>query len=288
MLDQSPRSRWLKALPKLASRPDLLGRGIGWWLKLLRAGVPIHHGSDIADVTAVDDGLLVSTKAGDALTCDAVAVGHGLTPATEITRLLGARHRYAPELGGWVPERDDCGQTNVEGLLVCGDGAGVRGAAAAPLAGKLAGLAAAYDLGHVDQARFDAQKFPTQAALARAERFGGAMAAMVAARDDDIRGVGADTIVCRCEDVTREQIDEAIKTGASTIDQLKAWTRSGMGPCQGRICGEAVATLLAERAGGREQVGLWTGRAPIRPVPVADLVGDVAYEDIPIPKAAPL
>lgn len=288
VLDQSPRARWLEALPKLISRPDLLRRGIGWWLRLVRAGVPLHHGSAIADVTAVDDDLLVRTKAGDIINCDAVAVGHGLTPSIEITRLLGAEHRYAPALGGWVPTLDRFGRTSVEGLLVAGDGAGVRGAAAAALAGKLAGITVAHDLGRLDRQSFDAQTSALQPALTRAERFGKAMAMMTAPNTRDIDGLGENTIICRCEDVTRGRIDEAIDDGANTINQLKAWTRAGMGPCQGRICGEAVAMLLAQHVGGREHGGLWTGRAPVRPVPVADLVGDVAYKDIPIPKAAPL
>ncbi|MGI9419598.1 MAG: NAD(P)/FAD-dependent oxidoreductase [Geminicoccaceae bacterium] len=288
VLDRSPRSRWLRALPRLASRPDLLGRGIGWWAKLVRARVPVLHNSDIGEVTAVDDGLVVKTKEGEPFACDAVAVGHGLTPSTDITRLLGVGHRFAPELGGWVPEQDAFGRTNVDGLLVCGDGAGVRGAAVASLAGELAGLAAAKDLGHIDRAEFKARTSTLQAALAKAGRFGGAMAAMTAPRADDVFGLSPDTIICRCEDVNCGQIERAIEDGADTIDQLKAWTRAGMGPCQGRMCGEAVASLLARHVGGREKVGLWTGRSPIRPVPVADLVDDIAYENIPIPKAAPL
>lgn len=288
VLDQSPRARWLEALPKLVSRPDLLARGLGWWAKLIRAGVPIRHGSGIAEVASIDDGLLVKTSAGDAITCDAVTVGHGLTPSTEITRLLGAKHRYVPELGGWVPDQDAFGRTSVDGLLVAGDGGGVRGAAAAALAGKLAGLTVARDLGHLDRPSFDAQTPSLQAALARACRFGGAMAAMTAPRAGDVAALSAETIVCRCEDVCRGQIDDAIEAGADSINQVKAWTRAGMGPCQGRMCGEAVAALLADHAGSRESVGSWTGRAPIRPVPVADLAGDVAYEDIPIPRAAPL
>ena len=260
VLDRSPRSRWLNALPRLASRPDLLGRGIGWWAKLVRAGVPIRHNSDIAEVTTADDGLVVKTEGGEPLACDAVAVGHGLTPSTDITRLLGVGHHFAPKLGGWVPKQDAFGRTNVDGLLVCGDGAGVRGAAAAALAGGLAGLAAAHDLGRIDRAEFKARTSPLLAALAKAGRFGGAMAAMTAPRADDVFGLAPDTIICRCEDVNCGQIERAIEEGADTIDQLKAWTRAGMGPCQGRMCGEAVAGLLARHVGGREAVGLWTGR----------------------------
>ena len=288
VLDRSPRSRWLKALPRLASRPDLLGRGFGWWAKLVRAGVPIRHNVGIAEVTAAGEGLVVKTKGGEPFACDAVAVGHGLTPSTDITRLLGVGHRFTPEFGGWVPEQDAFGRTNVDGLLVCGDGAGVRGVAAAALAGRLAGLVAAHDLGCIDKGQFEGQASTIQAALAKAGRFGGAMAAMTAPRADDVFGLAPDTIICRCEDVNRGQLERAIEDGASTIDQLKAWTRAGMGPCQGRMCGEAVAGLLARHVGGRETVGLWTGRSPIRLVAVADLADDIAYESIPIPKAAPL
>ncbi len=288
VLDQAPRSHWLKALPGLAGRPDLLRRGLSWWWQLIRAGVPVRHGARIAEVGTVDDGLLVKTKAGDAITCDAVAVGHGLTPSTEITRLLGAGHCYAPELGGWVATTDDFGRTSIDGLLVVGDGAGVRGAAAAALAGELAGLVAAFDLGLLDQATFEWKAKGLHAVLSQAIRFGSAMADIMAPRPDDIDALSPETIVCRCEDISVGELDAAIAAGAVTIDQLKAWTRAGMGPCQGRMCGETVAERLAGQVGGRGQVGMWTGRAPLRPVPVDDIAGEVAYEDIPIPKAAPL
>ena len=288
VLDQARRSRWIKALPKMASRPDLLKRGIGWWMRLVRARVPLRHDADIVDVTKDQNELLVSTTTGETFACDAVAVGHGLTPSTEITRLLGARHRYVPELGGWVAEQDAFGRTTADGLFVAGDGAGVRGAAAAALAGKLAGLTVAFDLNRLDQAAFETEAKSLQGSLARASRFGGAMAEMMAPRVENVDALSPETIVCRCEDIMAAEIETAILGGAVTIDQLKAWTRAGMGPCQGRICGETVASLLAKHVGDREQVGMWTGRAPLRPVPVDEMIGDVAYEDIPIPKAAPL
>jgi hypothetical protein len=54
------------------------------------------------------------------------------------------------------------------------------------------------------------------------------------------------------------------------------------------MCGEAAAELLAAAVGERRMVGMWTGRMPLRPVSLADLVGEHAYADIPIPTAAPL
>ncbi len=61
-----------------------------------------------------------------------------------------------------------------------------------------------------------------------------------------------------------------------------------MGPCQGRMCGDVVAELVAQRLGSREQAGIWTARVPLRPVNLDDLSGDFDYSDIPIPEAAPL
>ena len=98
--------------------------------------------------------------------------------------------------------------------------------------------------------------------------------------------------------MTRAEIDAGYDSGAREINQLKHFTRCGMGPCQGRICGEAVAELLALRLAadgavadvdaGRRRVGQWTGRTPLRPVPLAALVGGFSYDDIPVPEPAPL
>ena len=52
-----------------------------------------------------------------------------------------------------------------------------------------------------------------------------------------------ETIVCRCEEVTVDQIKKALESGLLNPNQVKAQTRCGMGPCQGRVCGPALALL---------------------------------------------
>ena len=103
-----------------------------------------------------------------------------------------------------------------------------------------------------------------------------------------IKTITSETIVCRCEDICRSEIDEAISSGASDMNQLKAWTRCGMGPCQGRTCSEAIEAILASKLGSRELAGQWTGRTPLRPIPIDQIIGEYSYDDIPIPEAAPL
>jgi|LGOV01.1.fsa_nt_gb NAD(P)H-nitrite reductase large subunit len=57
------------------------------------------------------------------------------------------------------------------------------------------------------------------------------------------------TIVCRCSDVTIEEIREAIENGYTTFDELKRVLRTGMGPCQGRTCMPIILRELSIMTG---------------------------------------
>jgi bacterioferritin-associated ferredoxin len=283
VIDAATQGEWLRALPALAARPDLLTQGIFWRGKLLAARVPVLAG---AQVTAAEgDKVLTHVRVGDRVfAADALCVGHGLVPATEASRTFRARHVHRPEDGGWVPVLDATQRTSVPFLYAAGDGAGVRGAAAAPAAGRLAARTALQDLGFNTP---NASEEDT--ALARARHTGAAMARMMALRPAMIQAIPAETIICRCEGVTRAAIENAASAGAGTINQLKHFTRCGMGPCQGRMCGEAAGALLASARGvSVADIGFTTGRIPLRPVPMEAILGDFDYADIPVPAPAPI
>ncbi|HYP82691.1 NAD(P)/FAD-dependent oxidoreductase [Variovorax sp.] len=301
VVDLSSRGEWLRTIPSLLGRPDLVRQGLEWQWRLRSAGVPVHYRHAIRSVTGVDGDLRIRIGPVDAdgaptapdtatleLHADAVAVGNGLVPGTDITRLLRARHRFERERGGWIADADDDGRTSIAGLYIAGDGAGIAGAAAAGAHGEIAALACARDQGTIDEAKHARERAPLAARWARSARFGHAMAGLMALRDGAVSGIAPQTVVCRCEDVTRAEIDAAVRDGARDMNQLKAWTRCGMGPCQGRTCGDVAAALVAAQVGSREAVGCFTGRAPLRPVSLAEVAGDYTYADIPIPKAAPL
>ena len=300
VIDLAGRRDWLASLPAMAGRPDLLVRGLAWQAALRRAGVPLLYrhgvlqalGGESLERVAVGpldaEGRPLKGAPARSFEADALAIGHGLTPAIEISRLLGAQHVFERAKGGWVAKTDADGRASLPGLYVAGDGAGIRGAAAAEIQGALAALAAGRDLGALTEAEQSRRAGPLRRAHRRAARFGGAMARLMAARPAGLEAVPAETVVCRCEDVTRAEIETALGQGAADINQLKHFTRCGMGPCQGRMCGEAVAELLALRLGGRAAVGLWTARTPIRPMPLDLVLGDFDYADIPIPPPAPI
>ncbi len=299
IVDLSSPGDWASRLPSLSVRPDLLARGAGWLAKVTRAGVPILSRHALLRVESDEEGLRAIVGPVDAerrpidgpeqsFDVDAVAVGHGLTPSTDVTRLLRAEHLFEPARGGWFARRDRDGRTGVAGLSIAGDGGGIAGAAAAALDGRLAGLALARDLGALSSEAHEAAAAPLRRRSARAHRFGEAMGAMMALRPGQVAAIPQDTVVCRCEDVTRAEIEAAMAQGATTANQLKAWTRCGMGPCQGRICGDIAGALLARATGRHDEVGMFTGRTPFRPLSLDALAGDCAYADIALPPPAPL
>lgn len=298
VVDAAPRTGWLVRAGAMLARPDLMAKGAGWLLTLLKARVPIHssaairaiHGTggvESVTVGPVDRDWRPVGNAERTIAADAVCLGFGLLPATEVTRLLGAEHRYEPELGGWVPATDASLQTSVPGLFVAGDGAGVRGADAAPLSGELAALGVARRLGRGGDLAGEATKIAAD--WHKSGRFGAAMSALAMPPPGAAAMIEAEATVCRCEGLTRATLDSAIAAGARTLADLKATTRCGMGPCGGRVCGEAAAMLIAAATGwDRHTIGQPSARPPLRPVPLAAITGAFDYDDLPIPAPAPL
>jgi len=81
-----------------------------------------------------------------------------------------------------------------------------------------------------------------------------------------------EVIACRCEEVSVGQIRRAARLGAQGPNQIKAFTRCGMGPCQGRICGPVVAAIIADVLGRPiAEIGTWRPRAPFKPITVGAL-----------------
>jgi len=301
--DLAHRSAWLRRLPVLLGQPVLAARG-GWWVaQTLRAGARLlsGHGVRRAEGKERVERVVLGPVAADgtpvagpelSFEVDALVVGHGLTTACEIPRMLRAEHRFDRLRGGWVPQVDERFQTSIPGLYAVGDGSGVRGQKIASLAGRKAGLSVA--AGRTGEGLGKSRSLSTaleaiDRQLTKARSFSDVMAQMMAQRPAQVAAITPDTVVCRCEDVTRGEVDAALSQCAGSLDQLKHFTRCGMGPCQGRYCGDTVQELASIRlARPREQLAPWTGRPPLRPVRLAELIGDFRYDDIPIPKPAPL
>jgi bacterioferritin-associated ferredoxin len=108
-------------------------------------------------------------------------------------------------------------------------------------------------------------------ALARAER-GRRFLDTLFEPPTQFRIPSGDTIVCRCEEVTAQDVRESVAIGATGPNQLKAYRRAGMGPCQGRLCGLTVTELMAQARGkSPQEIGYYRLRAPVKPILLSEL-----------------
>lgn len=197
---------------------------------------------------------------------DLLCIGYGFRPIIDVTSLLHAEHRYDDVLGGWVCKVDAAQATTVPGLYAAGEATGIGGAMPAHFSGRIAGIHAAHHVGH---RAGQADMAEIGAGLERARRFAAGLAALFPYPRHLVEALPEDEIICRCEDVRVADVTAALADGATDIFSVKMWTRAGMGPCQGRICGPALAELLAGRTGSDvSDSGYNRPHMPLRPVPI--------------------
>jgi NADPH-dependent 2,4-dienoyl-CoA reductase/sulfur reductase-like enzyme len=272
VLDTSPLSARLRALPLMAARPDVLLKGVGVMLRLRRAGVPIHLG--ITPVAIEGDGevaLLRATAAnGTALeiACDAVGIGYHLRSETQLADLAGCTLAFDAASHQWLPVLDQDGRASVAGIYLAGDGGRILGADGAETAGKLAAYAALADLGRTVP---DADIEKLRSSQRRMDRFRRGLAIAFPWPAHLAAALPDETLVCRCEAITAGELRHvATALDAPEVNRAKAFSRVGMGRCQGRFCGLAGAEIVAAARGvGVEQAGRLRGQAPVRPLPIA-------------------
>jgi NAD(P)H-nitrite reductase large subunit len=83
-----------------------------------------------------------------------------------------------------------------------------------------------------------------------------------------------DKIICRCEEITEEEIRNAILAGHTTIKAVKRATRAGMGFCQGRTCGPLIRDIISSMTGNaKENIPSDTVRYPVFPLKLEKLAG---------------
>ncbi|MFO1326668.1 MAG: NAD(P)/FAD-dependent oxidoreductase [Rubrivivax sp.] len=206
----------------------------------------------------------------DSLAVDTVLLHQGVVPNVNLAHSIGIEHRWDEVQLAFVPVLDEDGTSAVDGIAIAGDGAGIAGAWAAEDRGTLAAIAAARALQAPKPAALPDENTVRQRLHQNlaARRFVDLMY-RPAAR---FRQPTGDTLVCRCEEITAQQIRGTVALGCTGPNQMKAFLRCGMGPCQGRYCGLTVTELMAaERGVSPQEVGYYRLRPPIKPVTVAEL-----------------
>ncbi|MET9260666.1 NAD(P)/FAD-dependent oxidoreductase [Amycolatopsis sp. NPDC004079] len=242
---------WLRTPLGAMAVPAKLGEAVSYATAFARHRIPFRARTIVAAIEGDDkvDSVRLRkvdragnlTGGGETLDgIDLVALGWGFTPSLELILAAGAATRVDLD-ESLVAVVDAWQRTDAAGVYVAGEATGVGGALLALAEGEIAGLTVAIDQGRsVDRRRVGR--------LQRQVRRGRAFAAAMHRAHPLPAGWQAwlepDTTVCRCEEVTVQDIRDACQAlGAVDARTAKLLARPGMGWCQGRVCGFASAKL---------------------------------------------
>ena len=293
LVEAAPRPGIAEIPAYLSARwhwPDLIADGHRYIRLLKDRDVPILHGHVLAEARGkdrVETAVVVPLEADGrsasdirhTFQVDCVCVGYGFMPSNEISRALGCRHHFEPERGTLVVETDADGGTSIDGVYAAGDCGGMGGARAAEEEGFIAGAAAARRARRSLPVAVDAELAPRRRRLRSHRLFQRALWRLFRAPRLGLQLAGADTTICRCEEVPASAIHKCLDFGTTTADAVKRETRAGMGRCQGRYCGTLITELVAERTGTPVgEFSFFAQRPPIKPVPIYAIARDVPDE----------
>ena len=283
LLDMTPIGHYLRALPRLPmalTAGDYLAKGKALKRELTQAGIQIVTG--VSNLAARGSGRIGSveyTVSGQrhTLEIDLLMVHFGVVPNGHLAASLGIGEVWDEGQQCWRPSIDSWGDTDIDGIALAGDCAGIAGANVAELSGRLAAFEAARVLGRIDRVERDRLAAPVHLARKRDLRIRPFLEALFRPPTSLLGQIADHTLVCRCEEVTAGRVREAVALGCQGPNQVKAFTRAGMGPCQGRQCSSSVSHVVAEARGvAVETVGHFRVRSPVKPI----TLGAVASLDV--------
>ncbi|MGJ5180122.1 FAD-dependent oxidoreductase [Bradyrhizobium oligotrophicum] len=269
MLDTTPRANYIAALPYAFAfmTSPYFSKGLAM-MREVRAKVRVTSG--VTELAAAGDGKLESVTyvAGgkrETLPAELLLLHQGVVPNVNLAMAAGVEHRWNELQLCWTPVLDADGASSIAGIAIAGDGAGIGGAQAAVVRGRIAAASA------IKALRPNAEVVDVSAELTRAER-GRVFLDILFQPAKQFRVPHGDTIVCRCEEITAKDVLDSVAIGATGPNQLKAYRRTGMGPCQGRLCGLTVTELMAEARGkSPQEIGYYRLRAPVKPIMLSEL-----------------
>lgn len=253
---------------------------------LRRARVPVIFGKTIVSVDGndqVERATIATLRAAGTIDrhqvqvfeCDRVGICHGFLASSELARQAGADMHWTEHAGGWLAKHDEWLESSIENLFVAGEITSVDGADAALEKGRVAAAGMLRSLGRVDDEGASRLAAAAKKRLHHLQDFAALLQQLARPPADlSLKTMTDDTILCRCESISRDDLQRHLADNRHVMsaDAAKLLTRAGMGLCQGRMCGDNVARIVAAaRAVPVSAVGPFQAQAPVKPVPLAML-----------------
>jgi thioredoxin reductase/bacterioferritin-associated ferredoxin len=278
IVESTPLSNYIGAaiqLPGALAARAYLAKGLRMMRDLRQAGIPIWRGaSGLRAVGWERVEQLDYTIRGRvrAMPVDTLLLHEGVVPHVNLAFSTECEKIWDPVQHCFRPALDASGETSHSGIYVAGDSAGIGGAKAAQYAGVLTAYAIAQRVKKISAADKEQACAGVKIQLDRHARARPFLDRLYRPAESVFNPPDPATIVCRCEEITVGQIRTLAAQGCVGPNQMKAFVRCGMGPCQGRLCGLTVAEIMADTRGVPvEEIGYYHIRSPVKPVTLGEL-----------------
>jgi NADPH-dependent 2,4-dienoyl-CoA reductase/sulfur reductase-like enzyme len=260
----------LPLLPAALRSWRVLRKGYGMLNAIKRAGIAFYRQAHEVAIQGEDccrSVRFVSNGQQKQIDTSLVALHHGVIPNPQVPRLLDCAHEWDSRQHCFAPKTDNNFESSLENVFIAGDAAGIGGAAAAALRGEIVAQALIE--------RFAGKRqLPKENARSSLRREAALRPFLdtLYAPEQTAASIQDETVVCRCEEITAGAVRRAASRGATGPSQVKAFLRAGMGPCQGRMCGNTITALIADALERHpNEVGYVRIRPPLKPLTVAEL-----------------
>ncbi|WP_221583803.1 FAD-dependent oxidoreductase [Microbacterium sp. G2-8] len=281
--DANALTRWARTPLRALQEPGKLLEGAGYAATFVRRRIPLRTRTIVAEVRGSGRASEVVLQKVDAtgrtvdgtartVAADLVALGWGFTPQLELAVGLGVDTQVDVD-GSLVVAVDDAQRTSMPEVYAAGEATGIGGAVQSCAEGELAALAVANDLIASEPGRRAAR---LRRRIARGRRFSVGMHRASPVPAGWATWLRPQTTVCRCEEVSAAEVSETVSClAADDPRDVRVTARPGMGWCQGRICGFALAKLVGHHTHAEPDAH---DLAPLakRPIGIPVRLGDIA------------
>ena len=247
-----------------------------FFIKLNR--IPIFYSYEISSIEENTYGLtgtIMTTGGNDhkSFEVDCICLGYGFNSSNNMLRYLNCKHDYNSESNCLVTFRYDDLQTTVKDIYAIGDCVKISGAQVAELEGNISGYNVAESLGYEINPEYLQEKKICESKLEKLEIFQNNLWKLYKSNNYNLANLDKEVEICRCEGIKYSTLENALENGFTSMSELKLKTRVGMGPCQGRYCGQIVLDILKHNFGVQiNESDFFTPRIPFMPLNIENLM----------------
>ncbi|WBA16462.1 FAD/NAD(P)-dependent oxidoreductase [Salinivibrio proteolyticus] len=265
----------------LLNRPQLALDGLSMMMYLKRHHIPMHYGWGVVKASGDPQVEHVTVapyskdwhpdvSRAETINADLLGVGYGFAARSQLAQLMGLDMQY-DHMSGAIPVVDEWQRASLDNVYCAGDTVKFAGAEAAMLEGKIAAYSA-LKARNISMPNLDNEFKALRHQLEKSYRFRKGFDTAGYRRPGLLSLPEKDTVICRCEQVKKADIDNAINQGVKDVITLKMRTRVTMGDCQGKTCAHYCYDRLNESTTSPQP--LIRPRFPLDPIPFAALEDD--------------